>query len=911
MVAQFSVTALQELLIQGLDLISQDWALTPLLGNKAPYRTAWQHESPLARNQIIAEIESGQAQGYGIRTGTVSGGIVAMDFDGPSAMQKALELSGGELLPDTITFTSNRPGREQRLYTIPNQYWANIKTVKIKTGEVGDDGKLEQLELRWDGCQSVLPPSVHPMTGHYRWRRSPTEVAIAPAPMWVIEAMLVEPEPQQSERYATAYTRKARTGEEWTNEEWALAYLSALNSYRADDYDDWVAVGMALHSVSDSLLADWDNWSQQSTKYSPGCCEKKWKSFKRQGVAIGTLGHMAKQDGWRNPFDNNSPDSRKSVTSRDKSEPKLDIVERFKADLLTLTNADDPIVQLLKINELAATYRMPAGEIRKAIAKVETATRTPKAQFFKLDEFLSLETEGIDYLIPGLLPRGETVLCVGLPKLGKTLLTIDAAFAVATGESKFLGETVQQGKVLVVSVDESAQSTKLKLMKRGFRASDAENIAVMTTWDVSQMGELEAKLEDFRPDLVIIDSLKRITAGREISENSAEFADIIYQLKELLGRYGASGILIHHSNKSQDAVGVGKVRGSTAIAGACWGIWQLDYIIQTTDENGKPIKGKPKFDPSDPRRIFTAICRDADSQTLTIQFNPENHSFCATSEDSEAQQERKTQEQLILELLTHYHPNGLSGREIMEALGLGRGIYTILDRMVGRKTVTQRQSKTDSRSMVYALPKKRDTHPPSPSLQMLTKFSESTVVEPKTNSQQIVNNESPDSQRRFDQKADVDYSTPEQMDVSEDSQQLLATGGGVSLSTDEFTELNADELSHTQPVEEAVTLTPGLQLATLLEMCESWEQVEAVTEAVEPDAKTEAWSLLPSEEQSRIRALKKMTNCQLLNVGDRVFVESCPHTDAMGPYEVLGLEGEFAQVEMFAEPVRLADLRKP
>jgi hypothetical protein len=165
------------------------------------------------------------------------------------------------------------------------------------------------------------------------------------------------------------------------NEEWALAYLSALNSYRADDYDDWVAVGMALHSVSDSLLADWDNWSQQSTKYSPGCCEKKWKSFKRQGVAIGTLGHMAKQDGWRNPFDNNSPDSRKSVTSRDKSEPKLDIVERFKADLLTLTNADDPIVQLLKINELAATYRMPAGEIRKRSLKSKRQTRTPKHSF--------------------------------------------------------------------------------------------------------------------------------------------------------------------------------------------------------------------------------------------------------------------------------------------------------------------------------------------------------------------------------------------------------------------------------------------------------------------------------------------------------------------------------------------------
>jgi hypothetical protein len=115
--------------------------------------------------------------------------------------------------------------------------------------------------------------------------------------------MLVEPEPQQSERYITAYSRKARTGEEWTNEEWALSYLSALSSCRADDYDIWLAVGMALHSASDSLLPEWDNWSRQSPKYKPGDCEKKWKSFKRQGVAIGSLAHMAKQDGWRSPFE--------------------------------------------------------------------------------------------------------------------------------------------------------------------------------------------------------------------------------------------------------------------------------------------------------------------------------------------------------------------------------------------------------------------------------------------------------------------------------------------------------------------------------------------------------------------------------------------------------------------------------
>jgi len=719
---------LQETLTEGLDLIPQEWALTPLRDNKAPYRTAWHHEIPLTRAQIIAEIKSGKAKGYGIRTGSISGGIVAIDFDGSSAMRKALELSGGEL-PETVSFTSNRPGRHQRLYRIPKQYWEAIANKKLKTGVVGDDGKPEQLEFRWDGCQSVLPPSVHPQTGCYTWINSPQDTEIAPAPMWVIEAMLKPEEPQQSERYPNSYTRKARSGEKWSDEEWALSYLSALKPYRADNYDDWVKVGMALHSVADSLLVDWDDWSCQSPQYKPGDCEKKWKSFKGQGVALGTLAHMAKQDGWRSPFERNDqkplPNNQKSVSSKS-NPPELSTVERFKADLLALTNSNDDLERLIRINELASTYRMPAAEIRKALSKIETATRTPKTQFLKMDNFLSLESEGIDYLIPGLLPRGETVLCAGLPKSGKTLLAIDAGFAIATGESQFLGETVQQGRVLLISVDESAQSTKAKLLKRGFRPRDAENVAVMIGWDISQLDELEARLEDFRPDLVIIDSLKRITVGREISENSAEFADVIYTLKELIGRYGAASILIHHSNKNQDATGVSKVRGSTAIAGAVWGIWQLDIPESEDDSNGKPRKGKSKqkrFDPTNPNRIFTAICRDSENALLNVKFNPENHSYNISESDESAQSERKTQEQVLLEIFASVAPKGLTGREVLERSGLGRGVYSVLNRMVEKRLITQRPSQSDGRMTIYCLPKQQGTHPPHYPVEVCDQYS--------------------------------------------------------------------------------------------------------------------------------------------------------------------------------------------
>ena len=98
----------------------------------------------------------------------------------------------------------------------------------------------------------------------------------------------------------------------WTDTDWALSYLDALSSSRADDYDDWLTTGMALHSVSDSLLIIWDKWSAQSPKYKPGDCEKKWKSFKSSGVSIGSLGHMAKQDGWQSPFEPSGSHSRRA-----------------------------------------------------------------------------------------------------------------------------------------------------------------------------------------------------------------------------------------------------------------------------------------------------------------------------------------------------------------------------------------------------------------------------------------------------------------------------------------------------------------------------------------------------------------------------------------------------------------------
>jgi hypothetical protein len=77
--------------------------------------------------------------------------------------------------------------------------------------------------------------------------------------------------------------------------------LAHLNTSRAAGYWDWLAVGMALHSVADDLLADWDLWSRSCPeKYREGVCAEKWATLTRDGgLTLGSLIHWAKQDsGW-------------------------------------------------------------------------------------------------------------------------------------------------------------------------------------------------------------------------------------------------------------------------------------------------------------------------------------------------------------------------------------------------------------------------------------------------------------------------------------------------------------------------------------------------------------------------------------------------------------------------------------
>jgi putative DNA primase/helicase len=66
----------------------------------------------------------------------------------------------------------------------------------------------------------------------------------------------------------------------------------------AHDRDIWVKVGMALKShLGDAGWPMFDDWSQTADNYQASAARSTWRSFRGSGVGIGSLIHMAKQNG--------------------------------------------------------------------------------------------------------------------------------------------------------------------------------------------------------------------------------------------------------------------------------------------------------------------------------------------------------------------------------------------------------------------------------------------------------------------------------------------------------------------------------------------------------------------------------------------------------------------------------------
>lgn len=179
-------------LIAAINNFPQEWALTPCIGK----RNLWPNwnKTKLARARLIEAVRSQTNHegkktlwtGLSIVTGPLSGGVMAIDFDGPAAWKKYLELSDNQAPPFTLHWSSGKPGHFQILLSVPRQKWEGLKPQKI---ELENGNKLE---LRWNQC-STLPPSVHPDTQKPYFWESDADTPIAECPDFILDLMREAP----------------------------------------------------------------------------------------------------------------------------------------------------------------------------------------------------------------------------------------------------------------------------------------------------------------------------------------------------------------------------------------------------------------------------------------------------------------------------------------------------------------------------------------------------------------------------------------------------------------------------------------------------------------------------------------------------------------------------------------------
>ena len=296
-----------------LDYIPIDWPLTPLGGSKDPYVPGWQNK-PFSTRDIEEELTTGECKAIGLLSGPAYNhpyGLVWVDVDGASVYKLIEEISGLPLhsaLPPTLTVCSGKIGRERKLYKLDREKHKHF--VRNKYTWHAEENK-EKLEILWKRHQGVLM-GLHPETdGYFTGEDEGFEWAdkLAEFPDWLLNAIV-----NKNVKHGVPSTEVSRRVTENTvvqsvisldrDMRLAVKAMYALPPEAADDYDIWIMIGQSLHSLDESLLDDWDTWSQQSEKYQEGECHRRWLSFSKSGGrGIGTLIQTAQEHGFVVPQD--------------------------------------------------------------------------------------------------------------------------------------------------------------------------------------------------------------------------------------------------------------------------------------------------------------------------------------------------------------------------------------------------------------------------------------------------------------------------------------------------------------------------------------------------------------------------------------------------------------------------------
>jgi RecA-family ATPase len=170
--------------------------------------------------------------------------------------------------------------------------------------------------------------------------------------------------------------------------------------------------------------------------------------------------------------------------------------------------------------------------------------------FWTAEEILNTEYPPLKWVVPDIIPEGLSLLG-GRPKVGKSWLALQIAYAVATG-GQALGKQLTQGRVIYIDREDSQRRISDRLHTIG--ASGTKHLLFAEKWpSLERTGiDLLAKVvEQEAPTLVILDTFTRMLEKSD-QTNSSEMAAVLGPLQSMTIDYGFSLHILDHHNKMAD-----------------------------------------------------------------------------------------------------------------------------------------------------------------------------------------------------------------------------------------------------------------------------------------------------------------------------------------------------------------------
>jgi biotin operon repressor len=201
------------------------------------------------------------------------------------------------------------------------------------------------------------------------------------------------------------------------------------------------------------------------------------------------------------------------------------------------------------------------------------------SRYYRVEELLKREPAEPDWLVRGMIARGQKILVQGPPKQMKTWFVLSLLKALSRGENvcgvPFWKTTVSGIKAVMV---EEEHSTNALIQRVQQSLAGTSNIVIPHRTGVKllpknpEFEDLLSFIDEFRPDLLVLDPLRSFFDGDE--NDSSVMQQVFAPLNMLLRKYPHMAVVVvDHTAKKPSDVLVYASRGSS-VKGA-----EMDGVI--------------------------------------------------------------------------------------------------------------------------------------------------------------------------------------------------------------------------------------------------------------------------------------------------------------------------------------------